>query len=440
MQNKSSIIYIIVANLLWSLIPVIVLNLFNEISIITIIFLRFFVSGILLFCIALILIHYNNRYTSNDKIFLRQSLQFTQFKNETFFNLKNIIYFSILGFVGIILHILGYFLTLKTTSIAFAMIGFQVSIIMVALYDHGSKSERLDFFKILYLILLMFSIWIIIIIELQQSSQGLVNITLVGFSYIALFSCCLAFFHIVVRKDHYHEEEILIINRNQNYKIIRLILKTSLTFILGVFLMIPLLLFILIFPIKGDLSIEVEQFFIELPRMIQVLFRWEIIFLILFSTITPFMLIFLAGVNWSTYNLTFSQWASILTIIEPFGALFFGVLFMKESFPIEFLIIVLFILAISILFRYAHETRNKINAFIILKLKQSFLKNTAVKLLKIEGITSVDSLVGSHDLLLNVKTNSIKSFYFLMNNTIRKINGVSEIKILFINEINKIDN
>ncbi len=41
MQNKS-ISYIIIANLLWSFIPIVVLDLFNEISVLMVVFLRFF--------------------------------------------------------------------------------------------------------------------------------------------------------------------------------------------------------------------------------------------------------------------------------------------------------------------------------------------------------------------------------------------------------------
>ena len=81
---------------------------------------------------------------------------------------------SLLGFFGIVLHIIAYFMALKTTTIAFTMIGFQISIILVAFYEH--ESEKLDLFKILYLIILIFSIGIIvgiifIIYEIQKYSK-----------------------------------------------------------------------------------------------------------------------------------------------------------------------------------------------------------------------------------------------------------------------------
>lgn len=61
MQNKL-IINIILANLLWSFIPIIVSDLFVEVSIIMVIFLRFLISGFVLLILALILVLINNKF------------------------------------------------------------------------------------------------------------------------------------------------------------------------------------------------------------------------------------------------------------------------------------------------------------------------------------------------------------------------------------------
>ncbi|GAH57953.1 unnamed protein product [marine sediment metagenome] len=69
------------------------------------------------------------------------------------------------------MQLIWYFMALKVTeTIALAMIGFQVSIILVALYEHGIKSEKLDIFKILYLLLLVVSIGIIINVKSQEAA------------------------------------------------------------------------------------------------------------------------------------------------------------------------------------------------------------------------------------------------------------------------------
>ena len=439
MQNKI-IINLIVANLLWSFIPVIVLGLFNEVSVLMVIFLRFLVSGVILFLLAILLIFVNNRFTSNKKIPFEVLKIIYTHKNRRFFRLRNIYYFAIMGFFGIIMQLIWYFMALKVTeTIALAMIGFQVSIILVALYEHGIKSEKLDIFKILYLLLLVVSIGIIINVKSQEAALHGTGFSLIGLIYIMFFTLSLVFFQISINRDIYSKRELKIANKNQYYKIIRLLIKISSTFLIGVIFMFPfLLIFQLIFPIS-DLTTETVKFYGEFPNMFNILMRGDVIFLIIFSTILPFLLVFLTSVYWKPYNLTYSQWNSILTLIEPIGALIFGIIFVGEYFPLEYLLVVFFLLIVSILFRYAHELKNIVNACILLNNNIGSLKKLPMKLLKFQGVMSVDTLAGTHDLLLNVKSSSIKDFYYLVNKQIKKLDEVKNIKILFVNEINKLE-
>ena len=89
MQNKN-ILLIIISNILWSFVPVIVSGLFDEFSIITIIFLRFFFSAIVLLAIALLLVLINNKNPSNSRIELKELFSFTFDKNKDFYNIRNI--------------------------------------------------------------------------------------------------------------------------------------------------------------------------------------------------------------------------------------------------------------------------------------------------------------------------------------------------------------
>lgn len=439
MQNKI-IINLIVANLLWSFIPVIVSGLFNEVSVLMVIFLRFLVSGVILFLLAILLIFVNNRFTSNKKIPFEVLKIIYTHKNRRFFRLRNIYYFAIMGFFGIIMQLIWYFMALKVTeTIALAMIGFQVTIILVALYEHGIKSEKLDIFKILYLLLLVVSIGIIINVKSQEATMHGTGFSLIGMIYITLFTLSLAFFQISINRDIYSKRELKIANKNQYYKIVRLLIKISSTFLIGVLFMFPfLLVFQLIFPIS-DLTTEIVKFYSEFPNMFNILMRGDVIFLIIFSTILPFLLVFLTSAYWKPYSLTYSQWSSILTLIEPIGALIFGVIFVGEYFPLEYLLVVFFLLIVSILFRYAHELKNIVNAYILLDNEIGSLKKLPMKLLKFQGVVSVDMLAGTHDLLLNVKSSSIKDFYYLVNKQIKKLDEVKNIKILFVNEINKLE-
>lgn len=434
MQNKN-ILFLIIANILWSLIPVIVLGLFDEFSIITIIFLRFFFSAIVLLSLAIIFVFINNKYTSNERIGFKELFQFTISKNKDFFNLRYIYYIAILGFIGIILQLIFFFLALKFTSISLTMLGFQLSIVIIAFYEHGNKSEKLDIFKALYLVVLIFSITIIILVKAEQTG---IIFSSSGFLYIIIFTICLTFFHIIVTQDKFGKKEIKLINRNENYKIPRLLIKISFMFFAGIGLMFPFIIFLYLLPFQTDLTYEITNFFREIPTIHIILLRWEIIFLILFSTIIPYLLLFIAYAKWSPFHLTYRQWNSILSVIEPIGSILFGVLFNIEAFDTIFLIIVLFLLIMSILLRYIHESTNKVNALIMIKRSKGTMDKLALKLLKNDGVYCVQYLVGTYDMILSIKTNSIRELYYLVNDKIRNLMEIKDIKILFINKINKL--
>ena len=384
------------------------------------------------------IILYNNHFTSEHHISFLAIFHFLNKKNTEFFNLKNIIYLFLLGFIGIFLHIFFYFLTLKLASISFAMIAFQLTIIIVAFYEHGVRLEKLDFFKILYILILIFCIFIIILVKLQAPSSTSDALSIPSFFYLIVFSICMTFLIISIGKDSYSKDEIVLLNTNTLYKIVRMLMKISFIFFFAILSMFPFILVFYLVPIESNLYNEILSFLTEFDTFIRLLLNWDMIILIAFSTIIPYLLLFIANVNWNPYNLTYSQWNSILTVIEPTCALLFGVLIVNEYFPLEFLIIVIFLLAISILFRYAHETHNKINAYILISKTQKLLKSLPLKLLQFDGVKSVEVLVGTHDFLLNVKTTSIRALYYLIDEQLRRIEGIKNIEILFINKIIKI--
>lgn len=437
MHNKY-IFYIVGANLLWSLIPVVVIGLFDDMSIFMIILFRFLVSGLVLFFMSFLLIQFNNYFTNNQNISFKTLLHFIKTENKGFYGMKNLYYHMLLGFFGVILQIIGYFFALKTTSIALTMIGFPVSIVLIAFYEHGAKAEKIDFFKVLYMLILVFSIGIIIFIKVGQPRTQSIGSPVLGIGYILLFTVCVTFLNIAINRDKYTDLELKFINQNKLYKLARLLVKLASVFITGIILMFPFMIIFLFIEVDPILTLEIHLFFKQLPLLGPFLFRWEILFLIIFSTIIPFLLIFFASVNWSPYNLTYNQWNSIITIIEPIGGILFGVLLIQESFPLIFLIIVVFLLTITILLRYAYEAKNIINAYVLIQHREGLTKDLPIKLLQINGVCCVDSLAGEYDLKLKIKTSSIKDFYDLIENKLQKFENINNIEILFINKINKL--
>ena len=428
---------LVIANLLWSFIPIVVIGLFSDISILTIIFLRFFISGIILFVIAILLVVVNNYLNKENKINLKELFLNLRHKNNRFYRIRQYNYYILIGFFGIILHILFYFLALKRTSIPFAMIGMLMTIIFISLYEKGVNYEKFDVFRILFIVMLSFSILIITSVSLQGAEIKGDPIDLLGFIYLVLYSITGSFLYISIDRDSFSKKELKNININKYYKIPRALIKMAIAFISGVILLILASMLIALLPFETDITQEAITFFNELQFIFVILGRWEIIYLIIFATILPYLLIFLARVNWKTTILTYSQWSSILGLIDPISTLIFSVLLVNEFFPHGYLIIVIVFLVITIVLRYAHEVKNIVHAKILLKIKKGSLQLVPFKILKFYGVRKIESLIGRYDLMLHVKVNSFKDFHYLINRKLKLIDEILAIKVQFVDKIEK---
>lgn len=431
------IINIIVANLLWSFIPIVATGLFKDVSILTILFLRFLTAGVILLIISILIVLVNNYYQPEKKISLKALFTNLRHKNRRFYNVRTYNYYFLIGFFGIILHILFYFLAIKKTSIPFAMVGMLMTIIFISIYEEGMNYEKFDVFRILFIIMLTFAIIIIVFVSFQGAELSGSPIELHGFLYLVLYAVTGSFLYISIDRDSFSKKELQNINLNRYYKIPRALIKMSIAFITGVIILIPLSYIFIFLPIDTDITYEVESFFTNLTNIGSILIRWEIIYLIVFATILPYLLIFLANVNWKSTNLTYSQWNSILGLIDPMSTLIFSVILVNQFFPLEYLMIVIVLLVITIVFRYAHEVKNVVHAYIFLKIKKGFLKILSLKILKFYGVRQIDSLIGDYDLLLHIKLNSFKDFNNLVNRKLKSIEEILDLEVQFINKIEK---
>ena len=82
-------------------------------------------------------------------------------------------------------------------------------------------------------------------------------------------------------------------------------------------------------------------------------------------------------------------------LIDPISTLIFSVILVQLFFPHGYLIIVIVLLVITIVFRYAHEVKNVVHAYIFLKIKKGFLKIISMRILKFYGVRQIDSLIGN---------------------------------------------
>ena len=433
--SNKLIINIVIANLLWSFIPIVVKGLFTEISTLTVIFLRFLTGGIILFLIAIFLVIINNYFNPEKKISLKELFMNLRHKNRRFYDVRTYQYYFLIGFFGIILHIIFYFLSLKTTSIPFTMIGMLLTIIFIAFYEKGVNFERFDVFRILFITMISVAVIIIMFVSFMGAQLSGNPIKVQGFIYILSYSITGSFLYISIDRDSFSKNELRDININKYYKIPRSLFKMSISFISGVLFLLPVLFIINILPFEMDITQETHKFFSDLSSIFLILKRWEIIYLIAFATIIPYLLIFLANVNWKSKSLTYSQWSSIIGIIDPMNTLIFSVILVGTYFPSQDLVVVIIFLGIAIILRYAHEVRNIVQAVIFLKIKKRSLKTLPIKILKYYGVRKIDTLIGRFDLMLTVKVNSFRDFHYLINRNLKLIGDIEVIEPQFVNNI-----
>lgn len=318
------------------------------------------------------------------------------------------------------------------------MIGFLLSIILIAFYEKGVNFEKFDIFKVLYIIMLTFSIIIIIFVSIIGSSLNEKPITFNGVLYLLIFSITITFLYISINRDAYSKNEAQLISKNKYYQIPRLLIKIGASFFLGTFSMILFVFIIGILPFSNELKYESLRFFEQFSSFFVILGRWEILYLLIFSTLIPYLLVFITNTLWKSENLTFSQWSGILNLIDPIGSILLSVILIREYFPFDLLIILIFLLFVTIMFRYAHEAKNLVKAHLLITLKKGTLKPIILRILKYYGITKVSALIGTYDLIVDVKTNSIRDLYFLVDKRLKPLDQIKKIDILFINKVEKL--
>ncbi|TFG16191.1 MAG: EamA family transporter [Promethearchaeota archaeon] len=433
--SNKYIVNLIAANILWSFIPIVVKGLFSEISILTIIFLRFLIGGISLFIIAILLVLINNHINDEKKISLKELFLNLRHKNQRFYSMRTYKYYFLIGFFGIIMHIVFYFLALKTTSIPFAMIGMLLTIIFITFYDKGVNLERFDVFRVLFITMLAFSITIIIFVSFMGAIQTGNPIEPQGFFYILMYSITGSFLYISIERDSFSKNELRNININRYYKIPRSLIKMAISFTSGILILLPIIGIVSLLPLELDITQEIHAFFSEISSIFDILQRWEIIYLIIFATILPYLLLFLANVNWKSKTLTYSQWSSIIGLIDPMSTLLFSVLLANEYFPHEYLIIVIVFLVITIILRYAHEVRNVVQAVIFLKIKKRYLQSLPIRILKFYGVRKIETLIGGYDLKIDVKVNSFKDYHYLINRKLKPLEEIISLEAQFVNNV-----
>lgn len=427
-QQKTWMIFL--ANVLWALLPIAVVELFQTYSVFLIFLLRFFFGGAFILVTGIILTLFYKR--NHPEINLKILGKYLRSQNPDYRHLHQFGYFAIVGSIGFTIHISFFFFSIKFLGILVTVIGFPISLILVSIFS----KETMDMFKGLYLGVLIIAIILIGAGRIQLAEANLQDPT--GWLALLLFTVSLTVLMNQMAKDPLQRWETqLVIQTHGVYKILRMLTKIGFIFLIAAAFIFPLTGILLLLPADSLFQQEAVKFYAQLGSLGTLFLTWQGLFLILGATVTCYLLLFAAEAYWPRSALPFDTWSSLLSIVEPAGSVIFGVLIVNEQFPIDYLFIVVFLLSLSILLRYVHETSNKVIAYVALSLVPQREKQVFQDLYHVKGIQSMASVVGDYDLILFIQSSSIVAFNKLVRRKLESHPDVEKVKVFLVEEVLK---
>lgn len=434
--DKTSIliIFLVFSNFLFGTISVFAVPLLRMPgnSILIIVFLRFVGGGIIMLFLVFIQLllkkYHDNKNGENYSFFQTNWSDLKHYltsKNARFFNLHRLLYLFLLGFFGITVNVVTYFIGLEELSIVLMLVGSPGGTIIVIAFYNSKNKEKLTLFKGVYLFMMFFAL---VITFLATENTLSVKATITGI--LALFVNIVALFILFVymgRDSYARVEKIWQKKQGGNYTLMRTLVKLAIFMLFGGVSVLLLLPFGYIFP--GSYFTELANGFLEqFAHIWLLLFNPNMIVLILCNTVLAYLLLFVPATFWDVeHSLSLDQWNSILYLLDPITGTTLSVALGYETANIPLLATTLVLLAIAILLRYVHEKESRFSAIIFIDVTFGSQKAMLQHLSTFPEIRKYYWTTGISDMMIKANFGSINEYYsFITQLGIKK-----EIKIKF---------
>ncbi|GAB4319492.1 MAG: hypothetical protein Kow0069_23030 [Promethearchaeota archaeon] len=394
----------VLANLLWAAIPLPVSQLVEQYSVFTLVLVRFLPAGAVTLLGVAVIAHFSSS-GSRGGVPPRVLFGYLRHANHAAGNLPQWAYILLLGGVGIFMQVAFYFASLKLAGTVLTFGALPASTAFVAVFNWGRDREELDAFNGLYLSLLAAFVLIVAV----ERRDWLVSLTRDGFAALLGLFVTLVALTLLTEADEFSPRELPHVKRG-NYRIHRLLVKAGLAQLVATLVVFPTCALLLFLPQDALLRREAARFFGELSTFWRLLLNWQGMYLALGGTLVPYLLWFAAAAYWPRGALSFSQWGSILSILEPAAAVALGALVLGEEFSPLALGFLQLVAALVLAIRYLHESRATVHALVLARVPRGTLGACLRAALRFRGVTSVATLTGRYHLFFELNFSTPRAY------------------------------
>jgi len=373
--------------------------------------------------------------------------------NNKFFNTKRIFHYFLIGVDLIVFSIPFYYFGFKLVGVSITTIFISCfTIITITIINITRKEEDFNILSITYIILILTSV---ILIGFGRYNLS-ININIIGgIPYLIIGIAAWILFILLTERSSNQPNKLITIpkslpdlnqieskrkkiqlidkffflNRTKYTNIIYSIIQNFYVHLFGITSIVVFCLILYFIPSSSIINVEIRSFFqIPFSEFVKILFNFKIFMTGFLCTVIAYLFLFGSASIWPPNALKYSQWNSILTVVEPTIGLYIGFFIGNELIRIDYLILTTILLISSLLIRYFYELKALMNLIIFLKLKIGLSKSYQDlfnNLLKFKEVKLARCITGADwDVYIELDVRSINRFYkicdLIQNNEVVK--------------------
>lgn len=416
------LLLLMLVNVLFGIAPLFVGDL-AETSVFTLSFFRFFGAALVELAVVAGLIARLRRqlarqgvHRSYGRLLASATRNYYGSSNPYFFSRgSRLVYLIFVGFLLVNVSVPFYFLSFTLAGLVVSTIMVNAAtLVIIAGVNWAKREERLDYLKIIDLVLLLAAIGTI---AFSREDAGRVPLAWDAFAAIGVTIAAYSSFLYLLSRDNTQRVPLLETVRftelpdrrvEQTGLLVRSLFKLVAIHLAGGLLLIPFSAVLAALSPDTPVGALAAQFLLEdLPAWPSWLARPSIVALMLACTALPYFLLVFTTASWPKDALRHDVWASVFTLLDPLVSLYIGFLVWQEAIRGDYVAFTTIFLVAAIVIRYFHGAANTRRFVFLVDLQQGAMAGFLEFLREFKEITRVHVVLGTHDLIVEVTVRSM---------------------------------